>query len=143
MDKISDSDFLNNLKNNINIKRKITDIEINGIYNIILGIIFIICGVYFIFKLGYVYNKIKTLEDIKKYNMKTKNSNNILFILQGIISIFIGIKILFFYKPTNTEISTAILIKILFLNKTINKDIYDILKNLKPYRINKIFKKKL
>ena len=53
----------------------------------------------------------------------------------GGVTLFLAYRVYRSYVPTNSEVSNAILIKYLRLKQVIDEDLYSVLKDLKPYRI--------
>lgn len=111
--------------------------HIEGLTRIFKALLLIIPGIYFLYKFFYKNERVKffNINDIEKKENEKNKSNNILNVINGLILLFLGIRIWFFYKPDNSQLSLAILIKYLKNKKIINNEFYDILKNFKPENI--------
>ena len=54
---------------------------------------------------------------------------------QALMFVVLGVRLYYMYRPTNSELSLAILIKYLYKKNVLGDDIYQFLKNFKPHRI--------
>ena len=74
-------------------------------------------------------------DEYQKKVIEEKKNSQYIKIIQGVLFILIAIRLYFFYKPTNTELSLSILIKYLLKKSIITPELYAILKQFKPHNI--------
>ena len=78
------------------------------------------------------------LYDLKSDPYQQNNLiDNIIKVSQGLFFIFWGVKLWFFFKPSSTEMSLALLIEYFRKKGDISEDFYKILKKFKPNNIEK------
>jgi hypothetical protein len=108
--------------------------KIKGITNFIKALIFIIPALYLLYKIYFKKEKkdFKSFDEINDYFNEKAKSSVISKIIQGIIFIIFGIRLYFFFKPNNSQITLGILIKYLQKMYIISPEFYKILKKLKP-----------
>ena len=124
--------FLEILNNNV-----LGGIEYRILNNILKALVFLVPGIISVYKLFYEKESY-SLEEYKKLQIKKEKNESLIKIIQGILFIFLAIRLYYFYKPTNAEKSMAILIKYLREKNILDSNIYNKLKTLKPYNINKV-----
>lgn len=124
--------FLEILNNNV-----LGGIEYRILNNILKALVFLVPGIISVYKLFYEKESY-SLEEYKKLQIKKEKNESLIKIIQGILFIFLAIRLYYFYKPTNVEKSMAILIKHLREKGILDSNIYNKLKTLKPYNINKV-----
>lgn len=124
--------FLEILNNNV-----LGGIEYRILNNILKSLVFLVPGIISVYKLFYEKESY-SLEEYKKLQIKKEKNESLIKIIQGILFIFLAIRLYYFYKPTNVEKSMAILIKHLREKGILDSNIYNKLKTLKPYNINKV-----
>ena len=111
------------------------EIHFDILSNIIKALILILPSIYFLKKLilrsGISSNFIQYQDKMIDEN----KSAQYMKIIQGILFIIIAIRLIFFYKPTNAELSLSILIKYLFKKNIVTPELYEILKQFKPYNV--------
>lgn len=112
-------------------------IEYRILNNILKSLIFLVPGIISVYKLFYEKESY-SLEEYKKIQIKKEKNESLIKIIQGILFIFLAIRLYYFYKPTNAEKSMAILIKYLREKNILDSNIYNKLKTLKPHNINKV-----
>lgn len=124
--------FLEILNNNV-----LGGIEYRILNNILKALVFLVPGIISVYKLFYEKESY-SLEEYKKLQIKKEKNESLIKIIQGILFIFLAIRLYYFYKPTNAEKSMAILIRYLREKNILDSNIYNKLKTLKPYNINKV-----
>ena len=124
--------FLEILNNNV-----LGGIEYRILNNILKSLVFLVPGIISVYKLFYEKESY-SLEEYKKLQIKKEKNESLIKIIQGILFIFLAIRLYYFYKPTNVEKSMAILIRYLREKNILDSNVYDKLKTLKPYNINKV-----
>ena len=124
--------FLEILNNNV-----LGGIEYRILNNILKALVFLVPGIISVYKLFYEKESY-SLEEYKKLQIKKEKNESLIKIIQGILFIFLAIRLYYFYKPTNVEKSMAILIRYLREKNILDSNIYNKLKTLKPYNINKV-----
>ena len=82
--------------------------------------------------------KIKSIEDIEKLEEDRYNNSIVMGVINAMLFIFLAIRIYWFYKPTNSEISLQILINYLKNNNILDIDIIKILNKYKPDNVSYI-----
>ena len=80
---------------------------------------------------------IKDVERLEKNRYKYKIINGIL--MAGLYILF-AIRVKWYYQPSNSEISMAVLINYLKNNLILDNKIYEVLKQYKPDRVGKFVK---
>ena len=128
---MSSSNFIYNLKS-------ISENKTDGIINLIKSFVFIIPSLFYLYKF-YIKKKkkkFKNIDDINDYINKQEKSNAFSGLIQGIVFIIIAIKMYYFFKPNNLQITVALLIKELKKLNIINNNFYSILKKYKPINIS-------
>ncbi len=117
----------------------ISENKMNGVISFIKALLFIIPAVIFLYKFYYKKERknLKSIEEINIHINAEDKSLAVSQIIQGIVFIFIGIRLYFFFKPDRSQISLGILIKYLQKKKIITNDFYEVLKKLKPDGMSK------
>lgn len=59
-------------------------------------------------------------------------------VIQALSTAALAVWAMYTYVPSNSEISTAILIKYLQLQGTLDRELYDVVKKLKPHNMSKL-----
>jgi len=127
--------FIYNLKISEKIKPNVfNEIHFKVIVNFFKALVFIIPACYFIYKL-HLDDKPEDFLEYHEKLIEKKKTQYYIQIIQGVVFILLSIRYFFFYKPTNSELSTSILIKYLKKKNILSQEIYNILKNYKPYNI--------
>ena len=118
--------------------QSISENKVDGIINLIKSLIFILPALFFLYKFYIKKQKkqFKNIDDINDYINKKEKSSAFSEIIQGIVFIIIGIKIYYFFKPNNLQITVALLIKELKKLKIINNDLYSLLRKYRPSNIS-------
>ena len=116
------------------------DSTITGIVEVLKGIALFVTPILFLIKWWSGNHKIKykNVKDIQKAANDKKMLDTIITVIQGIITIGLGFKILLFYTPNNTQISLALLIQYLKKKEILGKPFYKILKKFRPRNIGKV-----
>ena len=116
------------------------DSTITGIVEVLKGLALFVTPILFLIKWWNGNHKIKykNVKDIQKAANDKKFLDTIITVIQGIITIGLGIKILLFYTPNNTQISLALLIQYLKKKELLGKPFYKILKKFRPRNIGKV-----
>ena len=129
---------------NLNTKNVVTtpflsENKINGISNFIKALVFIIPGIYFLYKYYYKSERkeFTSFEEVNSYVNETEKTSAISQVIQGIIFIILAIRLFYFYHPSNSQISLGLLIKYLQRKKVISEDFYQVIKKLKPEGMSK------
>ena len=129
-------EFVYNLKLSQGLKASsFKEIHYSVITNIIKALIFILPSLFILNKIIKGDNISSNFDEYQNKIIEEKKNIQYLKIIQGVLFILIAIRLLFFYKPTNSELSLAILIKYLFKKNIISAEIYSILKHFKPHNI--------
>ena len=129
-------EFVYNLKLSKGLKpSSFKEIHYSVITNIIKALIFILPSLYLLNKIINGDDISSNFDEYQKKIIEEKKNTQYLKIIQGVLFILIAIRLLFFYKPTNSELSSAILIKYLFKKNIISAEIYELLKQFKPHNI--------
>ena len=129
--------FVYNLQLSNNLKPGfLTEIKFNVLTNFMKALIFAIPAIWILYTI--YTDKYKRSSDFNEYQeniISQKKFSNYMKLAQAIMFIFLGIRLYYLYRPTNSEISLAILIKYLHKKNILGDDIYKFLKNFKPHRI--------
>jgi hypothetical protein len=132
--------FVFNLKDNytnlIDL-RGISENKIEGIIQFGKSLLFILPALFFFFKYTILKKRIK-VENIEEVQEHLNNKQKKYYksqIIQGIIFVFLGIRLYYYFKPNNTQISLALLIKYLKEKNVLDENFYSIIKNFKPENI--------
>jgi len=129
-------EFIYNLKLSSGLKpSSFKEIHFSIFTNIIKALIFILPSLYVLNKLISGSEVSPNFDHYQKKIIEEKKSGQYINIIQGILFIIIAIRLFYFYKPTNTELSMAILIKYLFKKNIITPELYELLKQFKPHNI--------
>jgi hypothetical protein len=118
--------------------RGISENKFDGIIQFCKSLLFIFPALFFFFKYTILKKRIKVenIEDVQEHlNNKQKNYYRSQ-IIQGIIFILLGIRLYYYFKPNNTQISLALLIKYLKEKNLLDENFYSIIKNFKPENIS-------
>ena len=100
------------------------------------ALIFAIPAIWLLYKI--YTDKYEKSDDFNQYQEKIisqKKFSNFMKLGQALMFIFLGIRLYYMYRPTNSELSLAILIKYLHRKNILGDDIYQFLKTFKPHRI--------
>jgi hypothetical protein len=129
--------FVYNLKLSPNLNPGgLTEIHFKVLSNLAKALIFIIPSLWIIYTIyNDTFDKSTTFDEYQDKVIETKKTSNFIKIAQGLLFILLAFRLYFLYKPTNSEISLAILIKYLKKKNILDKEIYGFLKNFKPHRI--------
>jgi len=128
-------EFIYNLNTYGNIKASsISENKINGLSSFIKALLFIIPAFYFLYKSLYKKKKKKfnSFDEINEYINNEEHSSAITQIIQGFVFIVLGIRLYFYFKPDNSQISLGLLIKYLQKKNIITDAFYNILKKFRP-----------
>ncbi len=129
-------EFIYNLKLSPGLKpSSFKEIHFDIIANIIKALIFILPSIYILNNLILRKDISSNFNQYQDKLIEEKKSAQYIKIIQGILFIIIAIRIIFFYKPTNTELSLSILIKYLLKKNIVTPELYEILKEFKPYNV--------
>ena len=120
-----------------NINVNIKEVHYQMIFNVIRALILIIPSIITIKNLKNKYSGINNFQDLENELYKRDKLKEIFDIIQGIIYIFMTVKLYYFYHPKYMERSLAILIKNLKEQNLINPEVYKQLKSLRPHNIKK------
>lgn len=127
--------FIFNLKtSNLITPSNISVNQMDGIITLIQAIVFIIPAIFYF----YNYIKIKkrtkfnNINDVEKYINRSEFLKALNFFCQGLMYIFLGIRLYYFFKPSNSQVTVGILIKYLQKKKIISDEFYNVIKKLKP-----------
>ena len=129
--------FVYNLQLSDNLKPGfLTEIKFNVLTNFMKALIFAIPAIWILYTI-YTdkYETSSNFDEYQKNIISQKKFSNYMKIAQALMFIFLGIRLYYLYRPTNSEISLAILIKYLHKKNILGDDIYKFLKNFKPHRI--------
>lgn len=116
---------------------KLKEVHYTILFNIIKSIVLIIPAIYSLLILKDKFDEFKSSDDLKEEIYKRDKIKQILNIIQGIVFIFVAIKVYYFYKPNYIQRSMAILLKHLREKELIDPNVYAQLKELKPHNIKK------
>lgn len=129
-------EFIYNLKLSNTMKpNSIKEIHYEIITSLVKGIMFILPAIYALYLLFKQPPSSESVEDLQNRIIEEKKKANYISIINGIIFFIIAIRLLYFYTPTNSELSLALLIKYLNKKNIITPEFYQILKNFKPHNI--------
>lgn len=124
--------------NNLVITPKYTENQIDAITNFIKAIAIILPPIYILYK--YFYKKEKktftSLDDVSDHVNNQVLTDAIAKIIQGLTFLFFAVKLYYFFKPNNTQLTLALLIKYFQKKKIITQEFYEIIKRLKPQGIS-------
>jgi hypothetical protein len=129
--------FVYNLQLSNNLKPGfLTEIKFNVLTNFMKALIFAVPAIWMLYKIyNNKYDKADSFNEYQEKVIEQKKFTNYSQIAQAIMFIFLGIRLYYLYRPTNSELSLAILIKYLHKKNVLGDDIYQFLKNFKPHRI--------
>lgn len=129
--------FVYNLQLSQNLKPGfLTEVKFNVLTNFMKALIFAIPAIWLLYKI--YTDKYKKSDNFNEYQEKIisqKKFSNFMKLGQALMFIFLGIRLYYMYRPTNSELSLAILIKYLHRKNILGDDIYQFLKTFKPHRI--------
>jgi hypothetical protein len=122
--------FSKRMLQNTNIPNEIANVKKKAYFTLIRGIGTIVASFAFSYYMFNITDNNKTL--------KNKKRNNIMFwkmAFTGALLMFEAIRCINSYKPSNTEISMALLIQYLKEKQILDPEMFEVLKKCKPYRI--------
>ena len=129
--------FVYNLQLSDNLKPGfLTEVKFNVLTNFMKALIFAIPAIWLLYKI--YTNKYEKSSDFQEYQEKIisqKKFSNYMKLAQALMFVVLGVRLYYMYRPTNSELSLAILIKYLHKKNVLGDDIYQFLKNFKPHRI--------
>lgn len=113
------------------------DSTISGIIEFCKGLVLVVSPLLYVYKWYKGKNKkrFRTVKEIQKHINDNKFMDTMISLGSAIITIILGIKLLFFYVPSTSQISLALLIQYLKFEGIIGKNFYKILKKFKPENI--------
>lgn len=113
------------------------DSKIKGIIEFCKGLVLVVSPLLYVYKWYKGKNKkrFRTVKEIQKHINDNKFIDTMISLGSAIVTIILGIKMLFFYVPTTSQISLALLIQFLKFEGIIGKNFYRILKKFKPENI--------
>ena len=127
--------FLYNLNtDNRLLPNKFSTNELDGLVTIFQSLVFILPAIFYFFNYYKIKKrtKINDLNDVEKYINNSEFFKSVSFLFQGLVYLYIGIRLYYFFKPSNSQVTIGILIKYLQKKKIISDEFYKILKRLKP-----------
>lgn len=130
------SDFANAILNNPNLSREITNVKKRALFMVAQGIVTVLLGIALTVQIHLKNSMVLTNKQISDRLSKSVFFTRLNMIASGGILLFNAFSLLFRYKPSNTEVSLAVLIKYLRLEGIIKTDVYEALKKFKPYRVH-------
>ena len=130
-------EFIYNLKLSNTMKpNTLKEIHYEVITSLLKGLMFIIPAIYALYFLFKSPPTSTDVDDLQNKINHEKKRTNYLGIVNGIIFIITAIRLFYFYTPTNSELSLALLIKYLNKKNILSPEFYQILKNFKPHNID-------
>ena len=110
------------------------DSKIQGIIEFAKGIVLLASPILYLYKVfkGTSKKKFRTVKEIQKHINDTKFIDTIISFGSALVTAILGIKLIFFFVPDNSQISLALLIQYLKFEGVIGKSFYKILKKFKP-----------
>lgn len=127
--------FIYNLNtSNILIPGKFTTNQLDGITTLIQALVFIVPAIFYLYNYYRIKKRVKfnNLDDVEKYINNIEFFKTMSFLFQGLVYIYLGIRLYYFFKPSNSQITIGLLIKYLQKKKIISDEFYKIIKRLKP-----------
>ena len=131
--------FIYNLNtSNLLIPGKFTTNQLDGITTLIQALVFIVPAIFYFYNYYRIKKRVKfnDLNDIEKYINNAEFFKTMSFLFQGLVYIYLAIRLYYFFKPSNSQITIGILIKYLQKKKIISDEFYKIIKRLKPEGMN-------
>ena len=113
------------------------DNKIQGIIEFAKGIVLLASPLLYLYKVfkGTSKKKFRTVKEIQKHINDNKFIDTIISFGSALVTAILGIKLIFFFVPDNSQISLALLIQYLKFEGVIGKSFYKILKKFKPENI--------
>ena len=116
-----------------------TENQLDAFSNFIKAIVILIPAIVLLYKVFIKKTRINfnNLNDASDHANEVQISKAISGIFQGLTFVILGIQLYYFFKPNNTQLTLALLIKYLQKKRIITNEFYSILKRLKPQGISK------
>ena len=127
--------FVSEILNNPHLTREVTNVKKRAIFLVIQGVCTVLIGIILTLQVDIKRKEVYSNEKITDKIRKNVFYSKINMIISGGVLLFNAINLIYFYQPSNTEISLAILIRYLKEEGLLKNDMYKVLKEFKPYRI--------
>lgn len=95
---------------------------------------------YYFYKGTYGRDKLNTVEDVERLEKRRYKYRIINGVFMAGLYILFAIRVHWYYQPSNSEISMAVLINYLKNNLILDNKIYEVLKQYKPDRVGNFVK---
>mgnify|MGYP006422739597 CR=1 FL=1 len=106
------------------------------VFNALIYLLPLILFLYYrYFKKNDGFEIITSIENIQQLEKKRYYNNILKGVGLAVVSIIFAVRIYWFYTPSNSEISLAIIINYLRNNKVLDEKIYEVIKQYKPDNI--------
>lgn len=120
--------------NNFLVPGKFTTNQLDGIITLVQALAFFLPAAIYLYNYFRIRKRTKfnNLNDVEIYINKYELFKSLGYLFQGCVYLYLGIRLYYFFKPSNSQITIGLLIKYLQKKKIISDEFYQIIKRLKP-----------